>query len=286
MRKKIHKGAFKQWDWEEKLSDVVSFEFGSRFEMAQFIEQTPNPDPRYCSSERENEEWSGSPSLEASIKMLRYGDPDAGKKLAKTREKLHAKSGSTDVSMCFHSNVPERGPSLDIGRFVQDDPEMWMNHRTRVIEGRGHRLVKIFINVSVSCAVKADDILRRMVNVTTAVNELKQAGYSIGLFAGELVDFKSPAGNIKRMETSIKIAEWGHPVQDNILAFVGGNPSFLRRVIFAVNERSGYMNNLTSSYGTPVAGTAKPIHDKFDICFNLGNDVTPDVKETIENLKH
>lgn len=269
--------------------NVVAMQFQSRFDMANFIEQTPNPNPKdYNDSTRplSNEGWEGSESLEESLKLLRYGDATHGKKLKKIRDKMNLKSGTTDVSISYHSNLPERGPSLDIGRFVQDDPDMWMNHRMRVIEGRGHRLVRVFINVAVSWTVKADDIFRRMVNAATAIKELKQAGYSVGLYAGELLDMArtSPDG-FKRIETSVKISEWGHEVTDNVLAFIAGNPSFLRRIIFACNERSGYMDSIGGGYGRVIYGDATPSFERFDICFNLSNDITPATQKIIDDLK-
>lgn len=289
MRITEHKNAEVQSQWspdgKEKMS-VVALQFESRFDMANWIERTPNPNPTdFNSSVTGSEEWTGTKSLEEAMDMLKYGDPARGKELAKTRDSLHIKSGTTDVSNSYHSNTPERGPTLDIGRFVQDDPDMWMNHRTRVIEGRGHRLARVFINVSVSCNVSAKDIFRRMVNVSTAVKELKQAGYSVGLYAGELVSTRKRSKGFHRVETSVKISEWGHVVPDHILAFIAGNPSFLRRIMFACNERSGYMEDIDFGYGGPVGGYATPTFEKFDICFNLANDMTPETGKIIEDLK-
>jgi len=268
-------------------TNVLAMQFESRFDMANWIERTPNPYPdTYNSSTTGDPEWTGTQNLEEALSYLRYGDKKSGAVLKKTRDKLHLKSGTTDVSNSYHSNMPERGPSLDIGRFVQDDPDMWMNHRTRVIEGRGHRLARVFINTAASCGVSAADMMRRMVNAACAVQELKQAGYSIGLYAGELLSIYGYGKDaITRLETSVRISEWGHTVPDNILAFVGGNPSFLRRIIFACNERSGIMEKIGHGYGQPIGGTAIPTFEKFDVCFNLANDVTPDTKKIMEDLK-
>lgn len=268
-------------------TNVLAMQFESRFDMANWIERTPNPNPDvFNSSITGDPEWTGTKSLDEALSYLRYGDKKSGSTLKKTRDKLHLKSGTTDVSNSYHSNIPERGPSLDIGRFVQDDPDMWMNHRTRVIDGRGNRLARVFINTAASCSVPASDMMRRMVNVACAVKELKQAGYSIGLYAGELLSiYEHGKGDFSRVETSVRISEWGHTVSDDILAFIGGNPSFLRRIIFACNERSGIMEKIGYGYGQPIGGTATPTFEKFDVCFNLANDVTPDTKKIMEDLK-
>ena len=199
--------------------------------------------------------WHGTATMEEAIEVARYGWKEG-------REYLKAAVGQIAIDKlvgrrhAFEPEVGYEGDEVDIGAYLFGDPENMISYPLRY-DNQGKQAT-MFVNCTLSADVSTERIMRRGGALYAAIEALRADGYSLGL---TMVEACMPFGHgdgVLGVEYQIPIVQPGQYLDLDTAAFCLAHPSFLRRLIFSVNEHEptnirqamGYYGNM--SYGMPV----------------------------------
>lgn len=167
-------------------------------------------------------------SLREAINLGRFGWEEG------TRQILDPGSVDIDdlttISVIVHD---VEGLECDIAAYNQGLPENMLYIDNMM---PSPKLVRVLINLTQHAYVDSGDMLRKASNIFQSFEALRLMGYVLSISG---LDYGSPSGyghKQKRMLYEIPILEEGGMAVPSKLAFTLGHPSFLRRIIFAVNE--------------------------------------------------
>jgi len=137
------------------------------------------------------------------------------------------------------------GHYLDPAAYITGRPDCFVDLYPVATEAPGYGVVRVTVNLSVSCAYSAEQYRYRGAALLSVCMALEAAGYGveIDLYAGN-VDLR--ANNYhSRMRVRFKSAE--HPMDSSIAAFAMCHPATLRRLIFRHWEQT--IPHLSGAYG-------------------------------------
>lgn len=162
----------------------------------------------------------------------------------------------------FEFGLGEEGVEPDIGAFLSGEPECMGDMRRVPI---AKPLVRIGIDMSVSSFVASERMMRVGKTVVMLVQRLRSAGFPTSVD----VCFSVTGQGGARCDTIIHVQDAGQPIHEGILAFFVGNPSSLRRAMFALCEtydkqertQFGYYNSF--GYGHPANDALKADYDEW-----------------------
>ena len=194
--------------------------------------KTPVNDPALGQSSTEVEagwqsEYAGftrTYDLPAAIKLAEYGWEDGINRIEKMSAEL-----SEDLVKILH--VPEVlfdviGDQLDMGRFVNGEPEEFMTLTTAEVE-QEPRILHIVVNVTASGGVSTETMIKKGAAVVALVDILEHHGKRI------IVDVMSRTeGRGQNTTTWVRVKDSDAPVQLANLVFTLAHPSTLRRLMF------------------------------------------------------
>lgn len=207
--------------------------FNSLVEMADYAGATPKS-KRQASDERGEwrTEWSGAQSLDHAMELAHagYGEirPEVDKILAVLEERLAERFGNR-----FVTEYSVTGGSVDMGKFVTGEPECMMDWVSEPAASMG-RVVKICIAGTVSAGIKPDMIIRRGTAVVALLDTLHKLGVGLELWWDSTIE---GSDHIKH-STAVRLHDSAEPLDVDNLMWAVAHPSMLRRVTFAVQERS------------------------------------------------
>jgi hypothetical protein len=197
--------------------------------------EAPTDLPEYSrSSERGDREFCGTDSLAESFRLARYGWAEGRERMSAMQKRL------TDLVRQRVNSRQEvlwdvAGAVVDVGRFCEGEPENMMYFEPSPTDGKG-KIVKLALNVSASCDIEAEDIFWRGAAVIGLVDLLESNGFSVEIEVCEGIQAgRFGGGNKLAYIFPAKVP--GYQLDIDRLAFVLANPSFLRRIMFAVEER-------------------------------------------------
>lgn len=173
--------------------------------------------------------WYGTPTFEAAMQQARFGWPEGLEKIAAISNAVNeavAQRAMTRQETFYATS----GAVVDIGRFTGGEPECMMNFVEDAAVGR--KILTIRVNVSASCSNESYRLFNRGAAVIALVDLLEQNGFSC-----EIIAFDTTAwnGSLYTVEAPLKVC--GYQLDRDRLAFGLCSPSFLRRVLFSVEER-------------------------------------------------
>ena len=213
--------------------------FANLATFARYLEEAPvNPFFRVLESETGTRSFTGTNSFAEAKELLRDGDEKNAKKIINVTApgKVSAKDIRPRRERSYY------GGAVNIGAVVTGRPKtMYRN----VMQKTEAKVLSFVYNTSVSCMVRADDIARAAVNLTSAICGLESKGYRVNLYAGKI--------SIDRDEcfaALVKIKDSKTYMDRKKMAYPLINPSMNRRHMFAALERAeGISSGWSCGYG-------------------------------------
>ncbi len=257
----------------EKIDKI--FTFNSVQEVCKYIERTPNCEKNRTSDDVSERSFifSGTKSLEEALSLLQNGDNELLKKIlaAPNTPKLNAQRQKTSGIEIYRS---AQGFVPNIGAVMAGHPVNMYNCRRTFTKSA--KILNIIYDISTPQTTPANEILKASTKLFNYIYAKEAEGYRVNLFACCLVYFRT----IKQyIMWSVKLKSSDEHFDLLRTAFPLCHPSFLRRVVFALEERAniqaysnGYGCTLSTSFAKGLMIKNFPNFDYYNI-------------ETIENAK-
>ena len=161
------------------------------------------------------------------------------------------------------------GHSIDISRYVDGEPECWQRFEQDITDGKGTKILKLGVNLSVSCGIPPESIMERGAFIASCVQCLELAGFCI-----ELWGLNPTSKGLKHLsETHVILKRPDQPVDLSILAFTLVHPAMQRGLMFADMERRKETHDIFG-YGTPCNSAFQSEFDLYFPEFYLGYDMS------------
>ena len=194
--------------------------------------------------------WSGTNDFETAMRQARYGWPEGLARIAAISEAVNnavAQRAMTRQEIFFLTS----GSVVDIGRFCSGEPECMMNFQEDQTNGK--KIFTIRVNAAASCCNEPERLFNRGAAVIALVDLLEQNGFSC-----EILVFQTISGYRERCLYTVEapLKTCGYQLDRDRLAFGLCSSSFLRRVIFSVEEREPsdvrHAMGIGNGYGVPA----------------------------------
>jgi hypothetical protein len=150
------------------------------------------------------------------------------------------------------------GIQVDIARYLDGEPECWIQWEHQIVESPGTKIVRMIFNGSVSSGVSTETIERVGAAAVALVELLEYSGIRVEIFL-ENVFAKYVGLQCPKVISQVKIKSADQPLDIPRLAFALGHPACLRRLGFAFVELQSkeYRESIGISYGMPIPLTMK-----------------------------
>lgn len=264
--------------------------------IADGINSLDEEEQRRCASINNDFGFTHTNSLKEAIDLCRYGWSEGRERVLETMARLGIDDSLANLGDEIDFQLETAGDEPDIDRYLAGDPENMMNYRIEdSITGRN---VKLLVNSSQAAYVDPTIITRRGIAVVAAIETAATAGYGVSL---DMVERSSPSTTFwgetsaTIVEYRIPIAEAGGYVNIDTLTFTVTHPSFLRRLMFALNENEpaeireemGYMSG--RGYGRPEPiklreGEEAIVIDKDDGLLKSDDEILPFATDIAKKL--
>jgi len=216
----------------------------------EFLDELKKPtNIRGQSNDPEHGSWYKTKSFSEAKDLLINGWPEGTKSILKLKEKLDL---NAFVEKSFAIKYDLIGDYPDPGVYNSGNPECMIDF---TYKNNKKGIINIYINSVASSTFSDEDFLRRGASTLCLIDHLENQGYRCGLYTGESL---TSYGNTT-YEIIAPLKEPNQQIDLSRLAFVTSHPSFLRRIIFYINElspeniRSTFGFNEYGSYGRPSA---------------------------------
>lgn len=188
-------------------------------------------------------EWAGTASWEETINLAKDGWPEGTERVARYTAKL-----DEDLIGLLHQPEVQYdvlGDQLDIGRYVNGEPEEFMSLVPAEVE-RSPMLLKMAVNFAASQSIPTETMIERGATAVALVDALERHGKRVQLDAvtmsarPDLTDYQRTVTYVRPGEyvstgyvlTRIRLKDFETPVQLANLIYVLAHPSAHRRLAF------------------------------------------------------
>lgn len=254
--------------------------FNTPFEMSQYI--VTHDTTRGCknffgsrdvSSHRTDRgDWYGTKDFAEADQLFKDGDTENAQRMVaasiafenKNAQRTQRRGMSPAVVGCL-PNVPAAIQGLPVS----------MYHRQ---PQPGRPVVHLDINCGVDWSIESETIIKAGAIILSTVNELERSGHSVEITIKCLSYYER-----EHFTTSVVIKEAGQRFNAAQLAYCLVNPSFLRRHLFAVWERTINKKDYFRNYGR-VSQSGNNILHLHGICDKIQNGCTTN-EEIINTIK-
>lgn len=236
---------------------------GELIEIARDINDTVDPSLRHRNASLDTDSsshaFTHTRTLSEAIDLCQNGWAEGRQRIKEALSRLESDE-LANLGTQIEFSIDVAGDEPDIGRYLAGEPEdmieFFLQPNTR---GRN---VKLVVNASQHAFVSADAITRRGVAIAAVLEAMSTAGFGIAL---EVVERCESSGYSKTaVEYRIPIIKAGEYFNIDSLAFALTHPSFLRRLLFTLNESEssdlrddmGYWNG--RGYGRPRDPELRP----------------------------
>lgn len=212
--------------------------------------------------------WAGSASLQDAIQHAHRGYNEIRPKVESImdimEERLAERFGDRYVT-----EYAVTGGAIDMGKFVTGEPECMLEWRSEPAASMG-RVVKVVVAGTVSASVDKELIIKRGVAVCALLDTLHKLGVGVELWWDSTVNGEDS----KRHTTAVKLHDSSEPLDIDNIMWAVAHPSMLRRVVFAVQEKS---KTYKAQGAVPYGGFGTPA--------NLGLTAVDDFDVKVERLQ-
>lgn len=227
----------------------MSNSFNKQYESwTEFLnELNKTPEIKGQSNDPERGTWYKTKDISEAKNLLISGWPEGTKSILKLKEKL-------DLNALIEKNFAIKydliGDYPDPGIYNSGNPECMIDF---TYKNSKKGIINIYINSVASSSFSDEDFLRRGASTLCLIDHLETQGYRCGLYTGE--SLTSYANT--HYEIIAPLKEPNQHIDLSRLAFVTSHPSFLRRIIFYINELSP--KNIRDTFGfDPHGGYGRP----------------------------
>lgn len=196
--------------------------------------------PYRSSHDNNRGDWNGTRTIKDAYRMAEHGWPEG---LAKLTDKMGL-GLSTGRSRYRVYDVAGDFPS--VGRAIAGMPDS-MTRRV-IASGTRKPVVELVFNGSFASSCDPDSIMNYGAAIATAIDELEDAGFSVGLQITATTNI-GERSDPKIIAPIINLKKPGEPMELDRLVFFTANPAFLRRLVFAHWETMATKSQLGSAYG-------------------------------------
>ena len=213
-------------------------------------------------SSRENFDikWSGGLTWEQAKIIALNGWKDGMKEIEKYRAKITP--AITDKVLRAYQVYAVTGSSVDVGRFLSNDPECFVSRELKEMNYPG-KVFKIVVSISFSAEITPETIIQRGAIICALIDAIEFAGHRTEVVCNWAVSVGSNdserQGENKEhgwLEVSVIIKKSSQPLDMTDLAFCLAHPAMLRRIMFSVAEIEGWSDRV-ERYGYPAEATEK-----------------------------
>lgn len=226
--------------------------FDTLKEMRAYIDDTPvmlaNATKKYNHSNEGSKRFTGTEDMNEANGMMTAGYPEGIKELRTIKAKP-SRNGQMDIYRSFQGFLPS------VGDVVAGNPLNMLNARQSV--KTSCKVVDVVLGAAFSCEWSTEDIMREAKKAMQAVMTAENNGYRVNLY----VCFSSAYLGAKRDKNNtcdilVKIKGSNQKLDLLRVSYPVIHPSFLRRHVFAVMERSVELNE---GYGCAAKPTEKAV---------------------------
>ena len=237
-------------------SKTVTLTFDSMAEMLAYIDTKPVLTKG--ESNLDSEYFTHSKNLAHAISLVegwREGEEQVARMSAPIVDLISSKIERNDIV------YDVEGMGIDVAKYVEGEPECWQSYVATHVEGQGQRILRLVVNGSTSAGISTDEMIKRGSFITATVDCLERAGFNVEVW------YVMGCLGYSKIHTDIhvKIKESNQPIDLARLAFALGHPSMLRRLLFAVIERTPDSHvEANNGYGHPANN---PMEKMADVAF-------------------
>jgi hypothetical protein len=186
---------------------------------------------RKSSDKRDNNNWSGSASLDEACELGTRGWHEVRPEVDKLINSLDNIISATFGNM-FETKFNITGESGDIDRYLIGDPECMVDY-VDVPQTRMGRVVRLLINGTVNSHVSAETIRQRGAMICSLVDIINRMGVGVEVYSEMATE-----SNNKYHSMLTKLHDSQQLLDIDNLMFAIAHPSMLRRISFSNMEMS------------------------------------------------
>ena len=174
--------------------------------------------------------WYGTADMDEAIELARFGWEEGRRQLLRQAGRV-AIDRLVGRRLVVDPMPSYSGDEVDIDNFLMGRPDHMVEYPLRY--DAGGKQATVLMNCSIAARVSAERIMRRGAAVLAVIEALRAEGYSLGLTMTEATrdDWAHTT-----VEYHIPVVHPGGFLDMDAAAFCVAHPSFLRRLIFALNE--------------------------------------------------
>ena len=271
---------------EIKKKDLLIDIFPSINELYKYCKNTPRRSTARKESEKTDDiEWYGTKNIEEAYNKFVYGDEELYKKILEQSKKIKIDKllGNT-----YSRNRPFNdvvGFQADVPAYLKGIPKNMIN--TKPIR-RSQKILNICLNFSVNAGVSAKRRQEAGIVYANVIDVLEKMGYRCNLYVVCCVEYLD-----EYSYCVLKVKNDREPFNLKKLAFIFGNASYHRRIVFRWRESCNVDKDMTADGGYGSTLTDKSIvknqlekYLKINlIVWNVQENYTVNVENVLENLK-
>lgn len=199
-----------------------------------------------------NTSFTATKSLDEALELARNGWPE-GEAYAKplTEILFNKVSNLVEREEMVHDVV---GNSIDVGAYLNDDPECWTRMESHIVDGNSPRIFRVVYNTSISAGIDKQTVIAKGAAIAALIRALEYAGHraevwSIAWCAAKMDDDRENARPNHETRVLVKAAD--QDLDFGRLVFALAHPSMPRRLGFACLEGDPFVNRVAHTYGYP-----------------------------------
>lgn len=199
-----------------------------------------------------NTSFTGTKSLDQALKLARNGWPEGEAYAKPLAEVLFNKVSSlVEREEMVHDVV---GASIDIGAYLNDDPECWTRMESHIVDGNSPRIFRIVYNTSISAGIDKQTIIAKGAAIAALVKALEYAGHRAEVWCipwcmASSAENRESANPDYEARVLVKSADQDLDFGRLVMALA--HPSTPRRLGFACLEGDPIVNKVMYTYGYP-----------------------------------
>lgn len=207
----------------------------------------------------DSDPWSGTRNIDEAIRIARYGWPEGRELIKDTLDEIDTDE-LVGLRRTMEPYVDVAGDEVDVDRYLAGDHENMVQFALKY--DQNGKVVTLFVNATMSSYIEPQQIVKRGAALVAAKEILTSSGYAMGITMVESAT--SSRGRDIQTEYHIPLISPGEYLDVDTAAFCLAHPSFLRRLIFALNDNESTALRRTmgfhpgGSYGQP-ANIALPL---------------------------
>lgn len=230
----------------EKLLSVFE-SWGDYLRFVAPAKQLPGCD---FASRNGSHDFTSTYSFDEAFKLAQTGWFEGAEKSKKISEPIFNHVSSLMEKSDITHDV--EGIQVDIARYLDGEPECWQQWVPTIVEGTGHRIVRLVFNGFVSASVPNETIERVGGTLVALIELLEYAGIRVEVMYDMVFTTQYTANYPINVEAHVKIKSADQPLDVPRLAFALAHPSSFRRIAFSfLEQHTAERRKLSQNYGGP-----------------------------------